>query len=65
MTDEPLTVEPGAERLQRHADTVRRYLIDGQLPGRNITVRQWRVSADALNACIERGDNLTAAKAPE
>jgi excisionase family DNA binding protein len=53
MGDELLTVDQAAERLQMHADTVRRLLRDGQLPGRKIGARQWRISADALKAYVE------------
>jgi len=55
MADELLTVEQAAERLQMHPDTVRRLLRDGQLPGRKIGARQWRISADALKSYIEGG----------
>ena len=50
---ELLTVEQAAERLQMHPDTVRRLLRGGQLPGRKLGPRQWRVSADALRAYME------------
>jgi excisionase family DNA binding protein len=53
--DELLTVEQAAGRLQMHPVTVRRLLRDGQLPGRKIGARQWRVSADALKAYMEAG----------
>lgn len=52
MGDELLTVDQAAERLQMHADTVRRLLREGQLPGRKVGARQWRISADALKAYI-------------
>jgi excisionase family DNA binding protein len=55
MTDELLTVEQAAERLQMHPDTVRRLLREGQLPGRKFGPRQWRISAAALRAYIEGG----------
>ncbi len=53
MTDELLTVEQAAERLQMHPDTVRRLLREGQLPGRKIGPRRWRISAAALQKYIE------------
>jgi excisionase family DNA binding protein len=55
MGDELLTVDQAAERLQMHADTVRRLLREGQLPGRKVGARQWRISADALKAYVEGG----------
>jgi excisionase family DNA binding protein len=51
--DELLTVEQAATRLQMHPVTVRRLLREGHLPGRKVGARQWRVSADALQAYIE------------
>jgi excisionase family DNA binding protein len=63
MADELLTVEQAAERLQMHPDTVRRLLREGQLPGRKVGARQWRVSADALKAHVEGGQQSAAAKA--
>jgi len=53
MNDELLTVEQAAERLQMHPDTVRRMLRGGQIPGRKVGLRQWRVSAAALAAYME------------
>ena len=61
MSDELLTVEQAAERLQMHPDTVRRLLRDSQLPGRKIGARQWRISADALKAYVEGGQAPAAA----
>jgi excisionase family DNA binding protein len=55
MGDELLTVEQAAGRLQMHPDTVRRLLREGQLPGRKIGARQWRVSSDSLKAFVENG----------
>jgi excisionase family DNA binding protein len=55
MGDELLTVEQAAQRLQMHADTVRRLLREGQLPGRKIGARHWRVPADLLKAYVEAG----------
>ena len=62
MSDELLTVEQAAERIQMHPDTVRRLLRDGQLPGRKIGARQWRISADALKAYVEGGQEVPGAK---
>ena len=53
MTDELLTVEQAAERLQMHVDTVRRLLREGRLPGRKVGVRTWRISAAALQKYME------------
>ncbi|MDR3739312.1 MAG: helix-turn-helix domain-containing protein [Terracidiphilus sp.] len=55
MDDELLTVEEAAARLKMHPVTVRRMLRAGQLPGRKVGARQWRVSAAALRAYIEGG----------
>lgn len=55
MEDELLTVEEASKRVKMHPVTVRRLLRDGQLPGRKVGVRQWRVSAAALKAYIEGG----------
>jgi excisionase family DNA binding protein len=63
MGDELLTVDQAAERLQMHADTVRRLLREGQLPGRKVGARQWRISADALKAYVEGIDKPAAPKA--
>jgi hypothetical protein len=35
-------------------------LRDGQLPGRKIGARQWRISADALKAYVEGGQKPAA-----
>jgi len=44
-----------ATRLQMHLDTCCRLLRGGQLPGRKIGARRWRVSASALKAYVEGG----------
>jgi len=62
MSDELLTVDQAAERLQMHPDTVRRLLREGQLPGRKIGARQWRVSASALKAYVEGGNKSAGTK---
>jgi excisionase family DNA binding protein len=56
MADDFLTVERAAEVLHFHPVTVRRLLRAGQIPGRKIGARQWRISADALKAYIEGGE---------
>lgn len=53
MSDELLTVEQAAERLQMHPDTIRRFLRDGTLPGRKLGARQWRIPASSLKAYME------------
>ena len=60
MGDELLTVEQAAARLQMHPDTVRRLLRGGQLPGRKIGARQWRISAEALQAYVGGSDKPAA-----
>jgi len=54
--DEYLTADQVAEKLQLHARTVRRLLVSGELPGKKIGGKEWRVSAAALKAYIEGGD---------
>jgi excisionase family DNA binding protein len=53
MPDELLTVEEAADRLKMHPDTIRRKLREGQLPGRKLGPRQWRISAAALQRFID------------
>jgi excisionase family DNA binding protein len=55
VEDELLTVEEAAGRLKMHPVTVRRLLREGNLPGRKVGARQWRVSAAALREFIETG----------
>jgi excisionase family DNA binding protein len=57
--DEYLTAEQVAEKLQLHVRTVRRLLVDGELPGKKIGAKEWRVSAAVLKAYIE-GDQASA-----
>jgi excisionase family DNA binding protein len=59
MPDDPefLTAEQVAEKLQLHPRTVRRLLVSGELPGKRIGGREWRVSATALRAFMESPDN--------
>jgi excisionase family DNA binding protein len=54
VEDEALSVDEAAVWLKVDAGTVRRLLRDGRLPGRKIDARQWRISADALKAYVER-----------
>jgi excisionase family DNA binding protein len=54
VEDEVLSVDEAAVWLKVDAVTVRRLLRDGRLPGRKIDARQWRISADALKAYVER-----------
>ena len=62
MEDELLTVEQAAERLKMHPDTVRRLFREGQLPGRKVGARRWRIGATALREFIEGGGQKPAAK---
>jgi excisionase family DNA binding protein len=55
VDDELLTVDEAAGRLKMHPVTVRRLLRDGQIPGRKIGARQWRISAAVLRAYVEGG----------
>jgi excisionase family DNA binding protein len=55
LTQELLTVEQAAEKLQMHVGTIRRLLRDKRLPGVKIGLRQWRISADALKQFVEKG----------
>ena len=54
VEDEVLSVDEAAVWLKVDAVTVRRLLRDGRLPGRKIDAPQWRISADALKAYVER-----------
>jgi excisionase family DNA binding protein len=54
MNGELLTAEQAAEQLQLHADTVRRLLREGEIPGRKVGKRQWRISAAVLKEYIEK-----------
>lgn len=51
-----MTVDEVAKTLKVSAATVRRMLVRGQLPGRKVGVRQWRVSAAALKSYIAGDD---------
>jgi excisionase family DNA binding protein len=61
--DEYLTAEQAAEKLQLHARTVRRLFASGELPGRKVGGKEWRISADALKAYVEGGQAPVAAVA--
>ena len=51
--EEYLTADQVAEKLQMHTRTVRRLLASGELPGKKIGGKEWRVSAAALRAYVE------------
>jgi excisionase family DNA binding protein len=51
MSEQYLTVEQAAGRLQVHPVTVRRLLASGELPGIRIG-RQWRISPVALETLV-------------
>ena len=65
MSDELLTAEQAAERLQLHADTVRRLLREGEIPGRKVGKRQWRISAAVLKDYIEKEPVAVKRKLPK
>ncbi len=52
---EYLTAEQVAEKLQLHPRTVRRLLATGELPGKKVGGKEWRISAAALKAYMEGG----------
>jgi excisionase family DNA binding protein len=54
VSQELLTVEQAAEKLQMHVGTVRRLLRENRLPGVKVGLRQWRISAEALKQFTER-----------
>jgi excisionase family DNA binding protein len=60
MEDELLTVEQVATRLKLSTATVRRLLARGEIRGRKVGERQWRVLADALKVYIEGEPNAGA-----
>jgi excisionase family DNA binding protein len=65
MSEQYLTVEQAAERLQVHAVTVRRLMASGGLPGNRIG-RQWRINASALEAYLAgRKPAASAGAAPD
>ncbi len=50
---EYLTADQVAEKLQMHPRTVRRLLANGELPGKKVGGKEWRISAAALKAYME------------
>jgi excisionase family DNA binding protein len=56
ISEDLLTVEQAAARLQLHQDTIRRLLRNGQLPGVKVGKRQWRISSSVLQRYVE-GDS--------
>ena len=65
MEDDLLTVEEAATRLKMHPVTIRRMLRAGQLPGRKVGARQWRVSSVALGEYMIGGKPRTEPLPPE
>ena len=62
MHEEWFTVEQIARRLQVHPDTVRRWLRDGRLRGRNFGGKTgYRVRASELEAFLEGEPDTKAA----
>lgn len=55
MDDELLTVKQVATRLKLSTATIRRMLVSGKIPAIKAGVRQWRVSAKALQEYVEKG----------
>ena len=53
MSDELLTVEQAAQKLQMHVATVRRMLRSGQVPGMKLGTKEWRVPDKALQDFID------------
>lgn len=53
--DEYLTSEEVAAKLKMHIRTVRRLLATGELPGKKIGGKEWRISAASLREYIENG----------
>lgn len=63
--DEYLTSEDVAGKLKMHIRTVRRLLATGELPGKKIGGKEWRISAAALRSYIEDGGRRPAASKEE
>jgi len=53
MSDELLTVEQAAQKLQMHVATVRRMLRSGQLAGMKIGLKEWRIPDKAIQALTD------------
>jgi excisionase family DNA binding protein len=58
--DEYLTADQVATKLQLHARTIRRLLVSGELPGKKIGGKEWRISAASLREYIENGSKKPA-----
>ena len=58
MSDELLTVDQAADRLQMSVATVRRMLRDGKLPGRKLGPRQWRIPVLAITQFVDAAMRL-------
>ena len=59
--DRILTVEQAAELLQVHYETVRRWMVNGEIPGRKIG-RGWRIVESDLKRWISEGQAERLAK---
>ena len=53
MSEELLTIEKVADRLQLHPDTIRRYIRERKLPGVRISATVVRVKKSDLDKFIE------------
>ena len=53
MSEDLLTIEQVAEKLQLHKDTVRRYIREGKLPGVRISATVVRVKQSDLDKFIQ------------
>ncbi len=61
IEDRWYTVEEIAGRLQVHEQTVRRWLRDGDLDGRNFGGRTgWRISESAINEFLRKAPKAAA-----
>ena len=59
--DRILTLEQAAELLQVHYETVRRWMVKGEIPGRKIG-RGWRIVESDLKRWISEGQAERLAK---
>lgn len=57
MTERILTVEQSAEIMQVPANTVRKWLRNGKIPGKRIGKRWLIVESDLLASLRQPGDN--------
>ncbi len=62
MSDELLTVEQAAAKLQMHVATVRRMLREGNLGGVKLGKKEWRVPDKAIQELIDRNMKPAAPK---